>query len=70
MKIFEEIEWTDGGPNDKGSVIGYHYGESESQLKNKYGITHNFISFREITTEEYNKRLQAKQRELDSLKIK
>jgi len=37
--IFEKIEWFDGGPNDKGTVTGYFFGESEEQLKKKFKIT-------------------------------
>ena len=56
MKIFEQIEWSDGGPMDKGRVVSYLHGESEEQLKKLYGIDHSFISFREISQEVYNKR--------------
>lgn len=56
MKIFEKIQLVDGGPNDKGTVIGYERGESEQQLKHKFGINHGFISFREISIKEYTKR--------------
>lgn len=69
MKIFEELQWTDGGPLDKGTVIGYEHGESEEQLKNKFGINHGFISFREISIEEYNKRKNQLLKQLKLFKL-
>lgn len=56
MTIFEQIEWSDGGPMDKGTVIKYLLGDSEEQLKKRFNIDHSFISFREISNEEYMKR--------------
>ncbi len=58
MKIFETVEFIDGGYNDKGTEVGYELGESEALLKAKFEITHNFISFREISEEEYRRRKQ------------
>jgi|GEM_PF-2742582 len=54
--IFERIEWLDGGPNDKGIVTGYFFGESEKQLKKKFKITDGYTSFREISMETYYER--------------
>lgn len=47
-KIFEKIEFTDGGIHDKGVILGYHIGESSEQLLKDYNINHGFIQFREI----------------------
>jgi len=66
MKIFEVKEFTDGGPNDKGVLIGYEKGESSEQLKKKNGITHGFISFHEISQEEYNRRKEGARRHFES----
>lgn len=53
-KIFKKVEWNDGGPNDKGILLGFEKGFSEKQLKEKYNINHGFISFIEISKETYN----------------
>lgn len=52
-KIFKKILWNDGGPNDKGTLQGFYEGFSEKQLKIEQSITHNFISFIEISKERY-----------------
>ena len=56
MKIFEKKEYIDGGPNDRGVILGYEKGESPEQLKKKYGINHGFIQFREISLEDFKER--------------
>lgn len=58
-KIFEEKQYSDGGPNDRGVIIGYVEAESKQAAREKTGITHNFIQFVEIPREEYE-RLKAK----------
>jgi len=56
MKIFEKKEYIDGGPNDRGVILGYEKGESPEQLKKKYDINHGFIQFREISLEDFKAR--------------
>lgn len=68
-KIFEKIQWLDGGPNDKGIVIGYELGESEKQLRKKFKINHGFISFLEISKAEYELRKKEAQQNLKMFKI-
>lgn len=54
MKIFEKIQYSDGGPNDKGKLIGHVKGESKEGLQEEIG--NGFIKFFEIETYNYNKR--------------
>jgi len=55
MKIYEIIEYSDGGPNDKGTIVGYKKSNnSRNHLRAK--INHNFIDYREISEEEFSKR--------------
>lgn len=50
MKIFEKIEYIDGGPNDRGKVIGYvRTTKSREELRSE--IPHGFIDFIEISEE-------------------
>ena len=64
MKIFEKRQYIDGGPNDRGRVIGYELGESSQQLEEKFGINHGFTQFYEITREEYLRRKNELENEL------
>ena len=53
MKLFEEREFNDGGPNDKVVVKGYHEARSEDELRDKLNIHHGFTRFREINKDFY-----------------
>lgn len=53
MRIFEKILLTDGGPNDKGKVIGY---VSTKSMTGEPKSVSGFIIFRQIPIREYNKR--------------
>jgi hypothetical protein len=56
-KIFQEILLSDGGPNDRGTVIGYVTANSKEELK----PSHTFIEFHEIEWIVYNRlKLEAK----------
>lgn len=48
MKYYEIIEYQDGGPNDKGTIIAYAKGENEEDLSVKKHLTSGFISATEI----------------------
>ena len=69
MKLFEMVEWTDGGPLDRGIILGYEKGNSEKELKKRFKINHGFISFREISLEEYNKRKKLAEKNLKMFKF-
>ena len=56
MKVFEKVQWSDGGPNDKGDVMGYIRASSLAEAKEILNVNHGFLTCREITKEEYNKR--------------
>ena len=58
-KIFERTLFCDGGPNDKGEIIGYYKSESKMKLRYELGCNDGFNQFKEITIEEYNKRKDA-----------
>jgi len=61
MKIFEIIEYSDGGPNDRGFVFDYI---KTNQTLEELRATrkHGFIDYREISQAEYNeKKEQAEQ---------
>jgi hypothetical protein len=64
--IYEEIHYEDGGPNDKGSILGYHYAESAEELYRKFKINHGFIQFHEISFDSY---FEKKEKALNHLKI-
>jgi hypothetical protein len=65
MKIYEIIEYSDGGPNDKGTITGYiKTEESRNHLKAK--INHNFIDYNEISEKEF---LEKKKKAEDNLKM-
>lgn len=52
MRVFKKVLYIDGGPNDKGEVIGYKsILKNEKPPKNKNG----FEIWIEITLEEYKK---------------
>lgn len=54
MQIFEQRQFTDDGPNDRGEIIGYVYSTSPTtpqELVNKQG--HSFVLYKEITSQEY-----------------
>ena len=51
--IFEKIELTDGGPNDKGTTIGYLRANSREEAKIALNITHGFIQLNKIPLETY-----------------
>lgn len=48
MKIFEKLELKDGGPNDKGKVIGYIEASTLEAAKKILNIDHGFIVLNEI----------------------
>ena len=56
MKIFEKIQWSDGGHNDKGEVIGYLRAPSLGIATKALNVDHNFIQCREISKREYLRR--------------
>ena len=53
MKLFEIREFIDGGPNDRGNVIGYVKASSIEELKEKR--TNYFIDYIEISEERFLK---------------
>lgn len=64
QKIFEKIQYQDGGPNDRGMRMGYAIGESEDQIRADLGITHGSIRFFEIPLDVYFKRKKEVEKEL------
>ena len=52
MKIFEIREFIDGGPNDRGFVIGYIESESREELRKNR--PNGFIDYFEIPRAMYN----------------
>lgn len=55
MKIFEIREFSDGGPNDQGTIIGYiKTSKSREQLRGDR--KHGFIDYFEITKTEFLRR--------------
>ena len=56
LKIYEAIEYTDGGPTDQGKLIGHHTARSEKELRERLGINHGFIQFYEISLTTYRRR--------------
>lgn len=66
MKIFEIIQYEDGGPNDRGKVIGYiKINEEEELPKTSTG----FKQYHQISIREYNKRKNEALRALDLFTI-
>jgi len=62
MRIFEKVQLIDGGPNDRGKVIGY---VSTKHMTAEPKSNDGFIVFREISIREYNKRKNEALRALD-----
>ena len=56
MKIFEKIQLSDGGPNDRGFSIGYIRADSKDHARKLLNINHGFIEFIEVSEREYVKR--------------
>jgi hypothetical protein len=53
MKIFEIREYSDGGPNDKGVVIGYVKANNKTDAKKRAKITNRFKNVYEISRSYY-----------------
>jgi hypothetical protein len=52
MKIYEIIELTDGGPNDRGTIVGYiKSNKTKEELKKENN--HGFLLYQEISKSEY-----------------
>lgn len=50
MKLFQKREYIDGGPNDRGIVIGYvRTTKTREELRSE--MSHGFIDFIEISEE-------------------
>ena len=43
MKIFEKRQYNDGGPNDKGVLIGYIKAKTKKEAIQILNINHSFI---------------------------
>ncbi len=54
--IFEKVEYSDGGPNDRGTLLGYIFADSKEEAVRILNVCHSFITVREISLEVYNKR--------------
>ena len=65
MAIYKKIEWVDGGPNDKGQIIGYIKANTETEAKAILNVDHGFITVHLITDEEYYERLDTAQAQVD-----
>jgi hypothetical protein len=63
MKIFEIREYNDGGPQDRGDVIGYAKEESLEIAREKHKKS-NWIEVREITSKEYYSKKEQAEAEL------
>ena len=68
MAIFEIREYVDGGPSDRGRVIGYKKTDKTRQeLREEQG--HSFIDYHEITPEEYLEKRKKVEEELAMFNI-
>lgn len=56
MKIFEKREFSDGGPMDRGTCIGFIRAKDKEIAKKILNINHGFIELREISQKEFVKR--------------
>lgn len=54
--LFEKKEYSDGGPNDKGVLIGYIEANSREEAENILNVNHGFIQIHEISQEVYENR--------------
>lgn len=66
MRIFEKVRLTDGGPNDRGKVIGYFSIKHDMLIPTS---NNPFVEYREISVREYNKRKNEALRALDLFTI-
>jgi len=69
MKIFEKVEYIDGGPNDRGTCIGYIKAETKEEAYKILNINHGFIRLYEISTEEFEIRKKIAERNLAKFDI-
>jgi hypothetical protein len=53
MFRYQVREYTDGGPGDRGDVLGYVKGNSVEELRKRFGIKHCFIGFTKISEKYY-----------------
>jgi len=54
--IFEKREYTDGGPNDKGTTIGFIQAKNKEEANKILNINHGFIQLYEMDIETFLKR--------------
>lgn len=65
MNIFEKREYMDGGPNDRGFVIGYiRTNKTREELRKAQG--HGFIDYIKLSEKQYS---QKKKEAQDNLKM-
>ena len=68
MKIFEITEYIDGGPNDRGYIVGYlKTDKTLSELRSER--KHGFIDYNEISEELFNSRKEIAINELKKFDI-
>lgn len=67
--IFEKKELSDGGPNDKGTVIGHIMAESIEEANEILNVDHGFIILNEISMETYLERLTVASQELSRFRL-
>jgi hypothetical protein len=69
-KIFKKVEWLHSDIHGRGDLLGYYIGKSEDQLKEKYKVEDEHISFIEITIDQYRYEKQKAEEVLNNFNLK
>ena len=69
IKYFEKKRFQDGGPNDKGEIIGYIKAKNLDEVKSILNVNHGFIQVFEISKVEFYKRKSQLKKELRMFNI-
>jgi len=67
--IFEKRQFTDGGPNDKGVVIGYIRAPSKQQAAKFLNLNHSFIELNKVTESYFKMKKEAALKNYNKLYI-
>ncbi len=69
MAKFEKVEYIDGGPNDRGEVIGYIEADTLEKAREILNVDHGFTVVRAISEESYYNAKQKAEERLNQFKI-
>lgn len=69
MKIFEKVEYSDGSPNDRGTVVGYISALSLKEAKKILNVNHGFLQVHEISMGLYYERKEIAKRNFLKFKL-